>query len=120
MTWVRYSAAFVLAQLLRDDAPDKTADVLLEWLADKSVVIYNRADARVEGTGTEATVGRADVQENYENDARYRAAQALAWLGNKAASRPDVVAALRKAAKDNSAKLRNTAKESLIRLGIEK
>ncbi len=119
MAWVRYTAAYTLAQLLREDAPDKTADVLLEWLADKTVVIYNNTDARVEGAGTEATAGRANFQVNLGNDARYVAAKALSWLGNKAAKRPDVVAALRKAAKDNYANLRNAAKKTLEDLNIQ-
>jgi HEAT repeat protein len=119
MRLVRYSAARKLATLLQEDAPDKTADVLLEWLTDKEVVIYNRTDARVEGTGTEATVGRANVQQNLGSDARFMAAQALAWLGDKAAKRRDVVQALRKAAKEEDANLRKHAKDALANLGIK-
>jgi HEAT repeat protein len=116
---VRHNAARKLAHLLRDEAPDKTADVLLEMLADKSSVVYKGTGARVKAAGTEATVGAADVRENIGGDARYMAAEALGWLGDKATKRPDVVQALRKAAKDKDANLRKHAKEALTNLGIK-
>ncbi len=116
---LRYDAARKLANVLRDEAPDKTADVLLEMLTNTQLKVYNRTDARVEGAGTEATVGRANVQANLGGDARYMAVQALSWLGDKSAKRRDVVQALRKAAKDDDAKLRSTAKEALKDLGIK-
>jgi HEAT repeat protein len=47
------------------------------------------------------------------------AAMALGWLGDKAAKRPDVVQALRKAAKDEDANLRKYAKEALVNLGLK-
>ncbi len=116
---LRYNAARKLAHVLRDEAPDKTADTLVEMLTNRQLIIYNRTDARVEGAGTEATVGRANVQANLGGDARYMAVQALSWLGEKAAKRPEVAQALRKAAKDSDAKLRNTAKEAMKDLGIK-
>jgi HEAT repeat protein len=119
MELVRYNAARKLAHELRDEAPDKTADLLLEWLTNTSVVIYNRTDARVEGVSTEATAGRTNVRPNYGGDARFLAAMALGSLGDKAAKRSDVVQALRKAAKDKDANLRKHAKGALANLGIE-
>lgn len=116
---VRYSAARKLAQMLKDQAPDKTADVLLEMLTNKMILIYNRTDAKVEGAGTEAAAGRANLKENLGSDARFLAARALSWLGEKAAKRPEVVAALRQAAKDKDAKLQKTAKQALMDLGIK-
>jgi HEAT repeat protein len=116
---LRYDAARKLANVLRDEAPDKTVDVLLEMLTNLQLKVYNRMDAQVQGAGTEATVGRANVRANLGGDARYMAVQALSWLGNKAAKRADVVAALRKAAKDEDAKLKKTAKEALSDLGVK-
>lgn len=116
---LRYDAARKLANVLRDEAPDKTADVLLEMLTDTRLVVYNRTDARVEGAGTEATVGRANVQANLGGDARYMAVQALSWLGDKAAKRADVRQALRKAAQDKDSKLSKHAKDALRDLGIK-
>ncbi len=119
MALVRYSAARKLAQMLGDQAPDKTADVLLDMLTNKQILIYNRTDARVEGAGTEASAGRANIKENLGSDARYLAARALSWLGDKAAKRPDVVEALRKAAKDKNAQLSKAAKDALKVLGLK-
>lgn len=116
---VRYSAARKLAQMLKDQAPDKTADVLLEMLTNTGILIYNRTDAKVEGAGTEAAAGRANLKENLGSDARFLAARALSWLGDKAAKRPQVVDALRQAAKDKDAKLQKTAKQALMDLGIK-
>jgi HEAT repeat protein len=116
---LRYDAARKLANILRDEAPDKTADVLLEMLTISGLKVYNRTDARVEGVGTESTVGRANVRANLGGDARYMAVQALSWLGDKAARRADVVTALRKAAKDPDAKLKKTAQDALMDLGIK-
>lgn len=116
---LRYEAARKIAQALASEAPDKTVDVLLEMLTNMQLKVYNRTDAQVVGAGTEATAGRANVQENLGGDARYMAAQALSWLGEKAAKRPEVAPALRKAAKDKDAKLRKTAKQALEDLGIK-
>jgi len=116
---LRYDAARKLANVLRDEAPDKTADVLLEMLTNKQLKVYNHTDARVEGADTEAATGRANVQANLGGDARYMAAQALAWLGDKAARRADVGQALRKAARDKDAKLRQAAQEALKKLNLK-
>lgn len=116
---VRYDAARKLANVLGPDAPDKTADVLLEMLRNKALKVYNRTDAEVKGSGTEATSGTANVQANLGGDARYMAVQALAWLGKKARARDDVVKAIRQAAKDSDAKLRKTAEETLTKLGLD-
>jgi HEAT repeat protein len=119
MTLVRYDAARKLANVLRDEAPDKTADVLLHMLKNNNLKVYNRTDAKVEGAGNEATAGKANVQANTGGDARYMAAEALAWLGDKAKQRPDVVEALRKAAKDDDPMLRKAAAATLDSLGLK-
>jgi HEAT repeat protein len=116
---VRYDAARKLANILEDKAPDKTVDVLLEMLTNKKLQVYNRTDVEVEGSGTEATAARANVAANLGGDARYMAVEALGWMGDKAAKRPEVVTALRKAAKDTNAKLSDAAKKALKELNIK-
>jgi HEAT repeat protein len=119
MALVRFTAAYKLAHTFQDEAPERTPDVLLEMLQDTRLKIYKGTDAQVEGAGTEAGGGRANVKQNLGGDARYMAALALGWLGKKASSRHDVVKALRNAAKDSDAKLRNTAKDTMKDLGIK-
>jgi HEAT repeat protein len=114
---VRYDAARKLANVLGPDAPDKTADVLLDMLKNKSLKVYNRTDAKVSGSGTEATAGQATVQANLGGDARYMAAEALGWLKGKARARGDVMEALKDASKDEDPKLRKTAEAALKELG---
>lgn len=118
MTLVRYDAARKLANQLREDAPDKTVDVLLEMLKSKGLNVYNSTNARVQATGNEASGGKVDVKPDLGGDARYMAARALGWLGEKAKKRKDVVEALQKAAKDGDAALREAAGKSLMDLGI--
>jgi HEAT repeat protein len=119
MADVRFNAARKLAHAFRDEAPEKAVDVLLEALKDTSLKVYKGTDAEVEGAGTEAGAGRANVKQNLGGDGRYMAAQALGWMGKKASKRDDVVKALRKAAKDSDTKLRKTAKEAMQDLGIK-
>lgn len=116
---LRYDAARKLANILEDEAPDKTIDVLLDMLTNTSLKVYNRTDATVEGANTESTVGRSNVAANLGGDARYMAVEALGWMGKKAAKRSDVVAALKKAAEDKDLKLRETAKKALAELNIK-
>jgi HEAT repeat protein len=115
-TLVRYDAARKLAQVLGADAPDKAADVLLHMLKNMSLHVYNSTDATVTGANTEATAGKVNVKENIGGDARYMAAQALGWMKGKARARKDVMEALKQAAEDKDAKLRETAKEALKNL----
>jgi HEAT repeat protein len=119
MVLVRYNAARKLANMLREESPDRTADVLLHMLRNKKLKVYNRTDAKVEGTGNEATAGKANVQANTGGDARFMAAEALAWLGNKAKRNPDVVEALRQAASDEDPTLRKAAAATLASLGLK-
>jgi HEAT repeat protein len=116
---VRYDAARKLANILGPESPDQTVDVLLEMLTNKTLKVYNRTDAEVKGAGTEATAGRANVQANLGGDARYMAAQALSWLGDKAKKRAEVRTALRKAAKDGDETLRKAAEKALKKLGLD-
>jgi HEAT repeat protein len=119
MALVRYDAARKLANALREEAPDKTVDVLLHMLGNKTLNVYNRTNARVEGVGTEATSGQANVKADTGGDARYMAAEALAWLGDKAKKRPEVIEALKNATKDKDQHLSDAAKQALKDLGVK-
>jgi HEAT repeat protein len=116
---VRYDAARALAFALEGRAPDRVADVLLEMLQNTRLQVYSGTDANVEGAGSEAAGAQANVKANVGGDARYMAAEALGWLGAKASGRRDVVNALRAAAKDKDAKLREQSLKSLEALGVK-
>jgi serine/threonine protein kinase/HEAT repeat protein len=111
---VRYDAARMLASGWRADAPDGTADVLLDMLNNKTLRVFNRSDVKAEPEGA----GQTSTEENLGGDARYMAAQALGWLGEKASKRPEVIAALQAAAEDKDVKLQEAARASLKALGL--
>jgi HEAT repeat protein len=113
MADVRYDAARLLAFAMGERAPGRTADVLLEMLNDKTLLIYKGREARVEGGATEVSRGRAEVKTKSGSDARYLAAEALGLLGTKAGARRDVIRALTAATHDPDAKLREVAKDAL-------
>jgi HEAT repeat protein len=114
-TLVRYDSARLLALCLRDNAPDKTPDVLLDMLNNRSLYQFNGSTAHTSGVGTEGAGGKTQVNEAKGGDARYMAAEALGWLSRKA-NRPDVVKALETAAQDDDANLKAKAKEALGRI----
>ncbi len=92
MVYVRRFAARNLAWALQDEAPDKTVDILLQFLQDK------------------------DVKDQNGGDARYIPARALGRLGKKASSRKDVKDALKAATKDPEPTLREAAADALKQL----
>jgi HEAT repeat protein len=114
----RYTAARLLAVSLHERAPDQTADVLLHMLNNKGLLIFNGTNASVAGAGNESSRGQSDVRDSLGGDARYLAAEALGHLRAKAAKRPDVVSALREAARDKDDMLREEAKKALKDLGL--
>jgi HEAT repeat protein len=114
---VRYDAARVLAFVLRDSAPDETPEVLLHMLRNRSLLVFNQTDAKVDSAGGEVSRAGSNVQANLGGDARYMAAQALGWLGARAAVRADIVTALRQATRDPDARLRQEAEKALHLLG---
>jgi HEAT repeat protein len=114
---VRYDSARCLAFAMGPRAPARTADVLLHMLRNRDLLVYNRTDAKVEGSGSEATRGQSGVAQNLGGDARFMAAEALGWLKESAAKREDVLKALREATKDKDEKLRDKAEKALKELG---
>jgi HEAT repeat protein len=110
---VRYDAARCLANRLRDKAPDKAVDVLLEMLKDEHLKIYKGAGTDVTGSSVEGAKGGASVALNVGGDARFLAAQALAQIGARKAGRPDVIRALKEAAKSKDEELSKAAEKAL-------
>ncbi|HTU89168.1 MAG TPA: protein kinase [Gemmataceae bacterium] len=109
---LRFDVARTLAYVLRDKAPDKTVEVLLRFLDNDKIKVYR-------GTDIKLSDGRPVPQPNLGDDARFMAAEALGMLGNKAARRPEVVAALRKAAKSEDRKLKEAARKAQKDLNIK-
>jgi hypothetical protein len=111
MRLVRYEAARMLARTLQDEAPDKTVDVLLHMLNDKTLHVNKGFDVKVVGD-------RPEFQQNPGADARSFAAPVLILLGRKASSRKDVEKALRDATKDPSRDLQSAATDALKKLNF--
>jgi serine/threonine protein kinase len=109
---LRFDVARTLAYVLRDKAPDKTVEVLLKFLENDKIKVFR-------GTDIKLNDGRPVPQANLGEDARFMAAEALGMLGNKAAKRPEIVAALRKAAKSQDRKLTEAARKALKDLNIK-
>jgi HEAT repeat protein len=116
---VRYDAARCLANRLRDKAPEKAVDVLLEMLNDEHLKIYKGAGTDVTGSSVEGAKGGASVALNVGGDARFLAAQALAQIGAPKAKRQDVIRALKEAAKSKDEELSKAAEKALERIGAK-
>jgi HEAT repeat protein len=117
---LRYDAARLMTWSQRKEAPDRAIELLLEMIKNRKLVVYNKSDAKVEGTGSESSGGASSVKEQRGGDARFMAAEALGWLGEKGKSRKDVIEALRDAAKDKEPRLKEMALKALDRLGVDK
>ena len=115
-TLLRYEAACTLASRLGPDAPDRTAEVLVDFLKNKNIQFYEGSKTRATGAPTEGSRGASGLETNHGEDARYVAAQCLGVLGRRAARRPEVLDALREAAKDENPKVRDRASEALKKL----
>src|SRR5262249_44525766 len=96
---MRYDAARVLAFGLKDRAPDRAVELLLQMLADEKMRLSNPSDA-----------GSADV--------RFAAAPALGRLGDQAKNDKKVIDALRKAAREKDPTLKKEAEKALKDLGV--
>jgi HEAT repeat protein len=114
----RYDAARALAAKLEDKAPDKVADVLLDMLHNKDLLVFRSTDAKASGAGSESSSG-TKTKANIGGDARYMAAEALGRLGKKAKARQDVVDALKKATRDDDAMLKEKATKALKQIGAD-
>jgi HEAT repeat protein len=112
---VRYDAAVVIGILLGPKAPEKTVDVLVEYLGDKNIQIYTGSDAKVSGVGREARVPETTLTQSFASDVRYQAALALGRIGPKA-NRPEIIQILKEAAQAVDANVRQAASEALRKI----
>jgi len=109
---VRYDTARVLAHNLREGAPKKTAETLLDMLRNKNLYLYQGTAARVEGGGSETGQAPATVEAGNGGDGRFMAAEALGWLG-KAANKKEILDELEATAKEKDERLRAASQEAL-------
>ena len=78
-------------------------DVLLEYLKDDKILIFDNKKTVVGGTGQETTVGKANVQEIGKGDGRVMAVQALTDIGAaRVNERRDIVQQLQMLANDQA------------------
>jgi HEAT repeat protein len=93
---LRYDCAYLLGMLLGEKTPKEALDVLLEFLKDESIVLYDRTAVQTSETGTETNVGKAKVKELGKGDGRMMAVTALIEVGPAVLmTRPDIVRQLR-------------------------
>jgi HEAT repeat protein len=89
---LRYDCAYMLGAIQNSDVPRQVMDVLLEYLKDDTIQLFDAKKSSVGGTGQEANSGKADVKELGRGDGRVMAADALKWIGpRRLAERRDII-----------------------------
>ncbi len=113
---LRYDCAYILGLFLENEAPEKTLDVLLEFLKDQNILIYTGTTVGAGGASTETKSGRTKIEEKGFGDGRLMAIAALEKVGTvRVRRRPDIIQQLHVLA-DNSeiqAELRKKTQELL-------
>lgn len=110
---VRYDVARVLAWALREHAPDKVRDVLLDMLQRRGLRVFHGSGALLQGIPEEGKSLTSKTTASQGGDARYMAAKALSWLGEKARRDKTILQALEKASRDPEPSLQRAAEEAL-------
>jgi HEAT repeat protein len=116
---VRYDCAYMLGMLLAEKTPKEALDVLLEFLKDDSIVLYEKTAVKTSGGGAETNTGKANVKELGQGDGRIMALDALTEIGPEIVmTRPDIVRQLRAIANnpDTVPKLKKKTKALLDKL----
>ncbi len=116
---LRYDCAYMLGMLKGDEVPNQALDVLLDFLKDDSLLLYEKTAVKTGGAGAETGSGGANVKEQGKGDARVMAVAALTEVGPaRLARRPDIVQQLRAVAanQETNAGLREKTKDLLDRL----
>jgi len=92
-----YDSAYMLGMLEGPKAPDKTLDVLLDFLREpeNAVQIYVGKKATGGGSTAEAKAADIKVQETGMGDGRIMAVNALERIGDRVAARNDIIQELR-------------------------
>ena len=89
---LRYDCVYMLGVLQGPEAPPQALNVLLEYLKDDTIQLFDNKKSSVGGTGQETNSGKADVKELVHGDGRVMAVQALTQIGPRPlAKRPDVI-----------------------------
>ena len=116
---LRYDCAYVLGVSDGPSIAKEAMDVLLEFLKDERILIYDTTAVKSGGVG-EAGIGVGKREDLGKGDGRVMAIQALEVVGaERVIGRPDIVAQLRVIANDKKAfpKLRDDAKKLLDKIG---
>jgi HEAT repeat protein len=99
---LRYDCGYILGMLLGPQAPAKTLDVLLEFLHDDKIAIYESTGTGVTGTG-EKEKGGAKVTIRTKGDGRMMAVQALREIGPaRLKNQPKIIEQLRVLQRDEN------------------
>lgn len=96
--------------------PPEVLSVLLEFLKDDTILIFENKKTSVGGTGQETNTGKANVKEVGKGDGRVMAVQALMQIGpGRVRARADVTTQLQALANNPmaNADLRDRCKELL-------
>jgi hypothetical protein len=100
---LRYDCAYMLGMIWQKDAPDHTLDLLLEFLRDDTVKVYDQTDIRVGGGTAETKAVKESIKERGKGDGRVMATDALQAMGpGRYAQRPDILKQLRALGSDAS------------------
>jgi HEAT repeat protein len=93
---LRYECAYLLGVLQGSQVRPAVMDVLLEYLKDDRIQVFDSTKTTVGGTGQETNSGKANVKEIGKGDGRVMAVQALTKIGpERLRQRPDIVQQLR-------------------------
>jgi HEAT repeat protein len=116
---LRYDCAYMLGVLQGAEAPDITLEVLLDFLKDDTILIFQGKTVKTGGAGTETGVGKANVEEKGKGDGRVMAVQALDRIGARVGQRADIITQLRAIAANpnTAADLKEKSKKLLSDLG---
>ena len=89
---LRYDCAYMLGVLQAAEVPPEVMAVLLEFLKDDTIQVFENKKTSVGGTGQETNSGKANVKEVGKGDGRTMAIQALGQIGQaRIAQHRDVV-----------------------------
>jgi HEAT repeat protein len=98
---LRYDSAYMLGVLQRRDAPEETLDTLLEFLHDKTILIFRGTRTETKPVDIEKKTDRPSVTETGTGDGRAMAVQALMRIGfPRVGKRDDIMKQLKGIAAD--------------------
>lgn len=117
---LRYDCAYLLGVLQGSATPEKTLDVLLEFLQDDNYRFFASEDSKVQGANVETGSGKTKIVTVGKGDFRVVAVKTLQRIGvARVRQRADIVQQLQALARNDSvdADLRQKTQEFLRELG---